>query len=89
MNAAEKISQYLVTHGIKQTYVSEQTGIPQDRLNKTLSGQRKLPADEFILICHLLKLDLRFFSKGGVICAEGKNTPGSAGGSAAGRDAGT
>ena len=47
MTVAEKIKLYLVEHKIKQSVVSDETGINKDKLCLSLNGKRKLSSDEF------------------------------------------
>lgn len=57
MKVYEKISKYIENHGIKQTYISEKTGIPNNKLSAILNGKRKLEVEEFILILGALNID--------------------------------
>lgn len=52
----QRIKDYMKSHGIKQTFVSEKTGIPNTRLNMALNGHRRLPYDEYELICGALNV---------------------------------
>ena len=45
------INKYLQRKGIKQSFVSEHTGITTNALNLALNGKRKLTADEYIVDC--------------------------------------
>lgn len=50
MRVYEKIKKYMEDNGIKQNYVSEKSGIPENTLSMILNGKRNLSADESILI---------------------------------------
>lgn len=50
MRVYEKIKKYMEDNGIKQNYVSEKSGIPENTLSMILNGKRKLDADEAVLI---------------------------------------
>ncbi len=52
----EFIVDYISSHGIKQTYISEKTGIPKAAISSMLIGKRKILADEFISICSVLDI---------------------------------
>jgi transcriptional regulator with XRE-family HTH domain len=60
MHAA--IAKYLADNGITQTHLSKKTGIGQVTLNQTLNGKRKLPAEEYVLICRALNVPLDKFT---------------------------
>lgn len=60
-NVYEVIEAYLKENGIKQKFISEKTGIPENTLPMTLQGKRKMDADEFIKIVLALNLDANYF----------------------------
>ncbi len=51
---AKKISDYLINNGIKQTFVSQKTGISKQTLNAKLKGVSKLTSEDIELICGAL-----------------------------------
>lgn len=51
-----KIKSYLKDNGISQTFVSKKTGIPLDKLNLSLNGNRRLDLGEYELICGALSV---------------------------------
>lgn len=55
------IKRYLENNGIKQAYLSEQTGIPAPILNMMLNDNRKIEANEYMRICDALGLPLDYF----------------------------
>lgn len=55
-NIIKFLNDYLSEHGIKQSFVAEKTGISADLISKTLKGERRLLADEFIRICKAIKI---------------------------------
>lgn len=63
MTAAQTINEYLLSNGIKRSFVAEKAGISVDLLCRTLDGRRKLPADEFLRICNALSLDIGYFNE--------------------------
>lgn len=48
---AEKIKIYIETHGLKQIHVANESGIHNKTFNAIMNGNRKLLADEFVVIC--------------------------------------
>ena len=57
----QRIKSYLVENGIKQTFLSEKTGIPNPILSVMLSGGRKINITEYYQICKALKVDMQTF----------------------------
>ena len=52
------IKKYLIENGIKQSYLSEKTGIPSPILNMILNDNRKI---EYMRICDALGVPLEQF----------------------------
>ena len=48
---------------LKQSFVAERAGIPPELFSRSLKGERKIPADEFVAICSVLSLDIRDFQE--------------------------
>lgn len=61
MKIFEKVSKYISNNGIKQRYISEKTGIPENILSMILNGKRKMEADEFINIVIAIGVDPNYF----------------------------
>lgn len=57
----KRIKAYLAENGIKQSFISEKTGIPNDTLSKILSGVRDLKVIEYVHICRALKVEFETF----------------------------
>ena len=57
----KRIKAYLAENGIKQSFLSEKTGISNDVLSKILAGTRDLKAIEYARICRALKVDFETF----------------------------
>lgn len=55
------IKDYLDENGIKQSYVSEKTGIPASILNMMLNNNRKIEANEYMKICDAIGVPLEKF----------------------------
>ncbi len=63
MTANEVIRNVIESRGIKQNFVADKAGISPELLRRSLNGERKIPADEFVAICVVLGLDIRDFEK--------------------------
>lgn len=63
MRAFEKLKQLIDDKGITYTFISNKTGIPVNTISRSLSGKRKLPADEMISICKATGIDLSDFAE--------------------------
>jgi transcriptional regulator with XRE-family HTH domain len=48
---AERIAEYIKNKGIKQTFISQKTGIDDSSLSAKLNGKTKLTVDDIELIC--------------------------------------
>lgn len=55
------IKSYMISKGIKQSYVSEKTGIPAPILNMMLNDNRKIEANEYMKICDAIGVPLEQF----------------------------
>jgi len=58
MCVAERLKLIVEERGTTYTFLSKRTGIKVDAISKSLSGKRRLPADEMIALCHALNVDL-------------------------------
>ena len=56
MCVGKKIKSYLESNGITQTFVANRAGIPVQKLNLSLNGNRRLDFDEYELICGALSV---------------------------------
>lgn len=61
MCVGQKIKAYLENNGITQTFVANQTGIPVQKLNLSLNGNRRLDFGEYELICGALSVNVDKF----------------------------
>lgn len=61
MKIYQKVDKYIVNNGIKQKFISEKTGIPENTLSMILNGKRKMDADEFVEIIIALGVDANYF----------------------------
>ncbi|HZJ76003.1 MAG TPA: helix-turn-helix transcriptional regulator [Clostridia bacterium] len=61
MSINERLNEYVTTNGIKQSYVAQKTGLTADTVSKILNGNRRILADEFLLICTALAIDPNIF----------------------------
>ena len=58
---ANAIATYLKENGIKQTFLSEKTGLTKHCISFALNGKRKLSIDEYEKICIALNVPYDFF----------------------------
>lgn len=56
MCVGERINTYMRDNGIKQSFISEKTGISPQKLSLSLNGNRKLQFEEYELICGALSV---------------------------------
>lgn len=61
MDIGFRIRDYMESHGIKQTWLSEKAHIPMPKLNLSLSGKRKLTFEEYQTICWALGVGVDTF----------------------------
>lgn len=61
MSINERLSVYVSENGIKQVYIAQKTGLTPDTISKMLNGNRRILADEFLLICNALNIDPNIF----------------------------
>ena len=57
----QRIKAYLAENGIKQSFLSEKTGIDNSILSQMLAGNRKIEVMEYYRICKALKVDCLTF----------------------------
>jgi len=57
MRVYERLSNYIKENGIKQSYISEKTGIPENTLSMILNGKSRLDADKLEDIIIALNID--------------------------------
>lgn len=61
MTIAEKLNEYVNQNGINQVYIAQKTGFAEDTVLQMLNGNRRILADEFLLICVALNIDPNIF----------------------------
>lgn len=62
LTAAERMKEIVESRGISFTFISEKTGIPINSISRSFLGKRRFPADEMILICRAIGIDLGDFN---------------------------
>lgn len=45
------LREYIKSHGIKQRYIAEATGLPEYTISDIFCDRKEMKADEFMLIC--------------------------------------
>ncbi len=61
MTIAEKLNEYVNKNGINQIYIAKKTGLTEDTVLQMLNGNRRILADEFLMICVALNIDPNIF----------------------------
>ena len=61
MKAYEVISSSVQRRGITNAELARRVGMDQELLRRSLSGERKIAADEFVALCEELELSLDDF----------------------------
>lgn len=61
MNINERLNEYVTTNGIKQIHLAHKTGLSADTISKILNNNRRILANEFLLICNALNVDPTIF----------------------------
>lgn len=55
MDVQEKVAQYVQNFGIKQSFISEKTGLSPAKVSMILNKNQKMTADELVLFCRALQ----------------------------------
>ena len=63
MTVNQKIKKYLEEHGITQMWLSQNTGIAQEKTSNIVNGKRRVTADELLSICSALNISADLFLK--------------------------
>lgn len=58
MEIREALKIYLAQKGIKQSFISERTGIPESAISRMLNGNIRLTADAFAKICIAVEITM-------------------------------
>lgn len=61
MKASEKISEFVNSHNIKIESIAEETSIPKADLQKMFNGEKRIKAEDFLIIIQALKMPLSDF----------------------------
>ncbi len=61
MNIVDKLNEYVNKNDINQIYIAQKTGLAEDTVSQMLKGNRRIFADEFLLICTALNIDPNIF----------------------------
>lgn len=59
----QRIKEYLVSKGIKQSFVAKRCGWSKQKTSLLLNGKTKMPVEEFFLICDAIGVSYDFFVK--------------------------
>ena len=69
MRVYEKVRNYIIDPGIKQTVVAKKCGISISTFNAILNGKRTMYADDLRAICFALNVSPEFFIEFGKLSA--------------------
>ena len=61
MTVNEKIKKYLEEHGITQMWLSQATGIAQEKISNIVNSKRRVTAEELLSICSALNISADLF----------------------------
>ncbi len=61
MGIEQAIRDYLVSHGIKQTFVAEQCAWTKQKTSAIVTGKKKITADEYGSICDAIGVPYDYF----------------------------
>lgn len=56
------IKTYLKDNGIKQSFLASELSLKENVLTSMLKGNRKISAEEYIIICKVLNLEMTYFA---------------------------
>lgn len=59
MNLNLRLREYLEEKGIKQSFICNKAGLSADVVSRILRCERKISAEEYLLICDALEIDPR------------------------------
>lgn len=62
-NVTENVSVFVKEKGYRVSVLSEKTGISKNVLHNSLSGSRKLRADEYLTLCGFFEVAPEYFMK--------------------------
>jgi len=57
------IKKHLDENGIKYSFVANEAGMPLNIFSAMLNEKRKITAEEYFIICAVLKVDANYFAK--------------------------
>ncbi len=57
----DAMKNYIIKTGIKQKIIAKKTGMSEGQICRTLQGERKLMAEEYINICYVLQVPMTKF----------------------------
>lgn len=61
MNIEKAIREYLITHGIKQTFIAEKCAWTKQKTNAIVTGKKKISAEEYGAICEAVGVSYDYF----------------------------
>lgn len=61
MNIEQSIREYLICHGIKQTFIAEKCGWTKQKTNAIVTGKKKITAEECGAVCEAVGVPYDYF----------------------------
>ncbi len=61
MDIQKRIAQFINDNGVKQSFLSEKTGLSRNIISGIMTSQRKMSADEYFMICQALNKEPNYF----------------------------
>jgi len=61
MAIAQNLRNYLISHGIKQTFIAEKCGWSKQKVNCIVTGKQKMTAEDFSSICKAIGAPYELF----------------------------
>lgn len=58
MTIQQALKEYIDSNGIKRSFISEQTKIPESAISRMLNGNIRLTADAFATICNAISVQM-------------------------------
>lgn len=58
MNVANRLQEIIHDSGVSYTYIAKKTGITTNAISRSLSGKRRLSAEELVAICSVMQIDI-------------------------------
>ena len=61
MDINAKIKEYIESHGVRQSFLVQKTGIDREKMSKIINCKRKVTAEELVKIARALDIEINYF----------------------------